>query len=128
MNDITNINGDFIKSCNWEECKFNSDNKCQNPNLILYCTNYLSSIENLKILVDKMGYKLIKKPAREHYLPCVCGCRQREHWTTVGNNKTIETLKCKKCGIEVSGKKSDTRTLWNDMIRELKNKENNNEQ
>ena len=59
------------------------------------------TVEELKKEAAKLGYNLIKKPPREHYLPCICGCRQREHWIDLTNT---EVLKCKRCGLAVIGK------------------------
>ena len=74
------------------------------------------TLEELKKEAANLGYSLIKRAPREHFLPCVCGCKQREHWYDV-NGVDEEELKCKKCGFSVTGSHRDVRTIWNDAIR-----------
>ena len=75
----------------------------------------MMTLEELKAEAAKLGYKLIKQTPMEHYLPCICGCRQKRHWHDTATHE--ETLACRHCNLSVTGKPSETRRLWNEMIR-----------
>ena len=75
------------------------------------------TLEELKKEAGKYGYRLVpKKKKLERLLPCLCGCKRREHWYGSGNRKYI--LFCQRCGIEASGRtEREAYKAWNDMVR-----------
>ena len=81
------------------------------------------SIELLKELAAKKGYKLVPIKKYERYLPCVCGCNRREHWSHVSpGSAPITILKCKKCGLVAEGKTdSSAKHNWNELVKEREN-------
>lgn len=75
------------------------------------------TLEQLKIEAEKLGYYLVKKNKKPKMLPCVCGCKRRDHWFIGGDSEYKRMLKCKKCDIEVYGKNDiDVINKWNEMI------------
>lgn len=81
------------------------------------------TLPELKAEADKLGYKVVKKS--EPYtpmLPCICGCKRREHWSTrFGNGKYGTKLVCIRCNRSASGlTQTDARKAWNKMIGELR--------
>ena len=81
------------------------------------------TLPELKAEADKLGYKVVKKS--EPYtplLPCICGCKRREHWVKyAGNNKYETTLLCMRCNRKASGlSQTAARKAWNKMIGELR--------
>lgn len=58
--------------------------------------------------------KIRQRP--EKLLPCICGCKRREHWYSSAENSR-EILKCSKCGFEVGGKNEiDVHKKWNGAV------------
>ena len=79
------------------------------------------TIEQLQKEAEKLGYKLVKIKSYERFLPCICGCNQREFWTCYGGEDPILFV-CKKCGKKATGKnKADAKRNWNKMIQEAIN-------
>lgn len=77
------------------------------------------SLPELRVLAEKLGYKLVPIKRYERFLPCVCGCNRRIHWSVVNNNEYGVILECKRCGLEVTGKnEADAKHNWNKLIRE----------
>lgn len=57
-------------------------------------------------------------PGPEKLLPCICGCKRREHWYNSDREKGI-ILKCSKCGFKATGKnEADARRKWNEAVKE----------
>ena len=78
------------------------------------------TIEQLQKEAEKLGYKLVKHKPYERFLPCTCGCNQRDVWTCYGGKDRI-LFACKKCGKTAGGKnKADAKRNWNKMIQEEK--------
>lgn len=75
------------------------------------------TLDELKVEVDKLGYRLIPKPVYIKLLPCTCGCNRREHWYGCAGERFY---KCQKCGKRSpSGEnENDAKRLWNEMILE----------
>lgn len=58
------------------------------------------------------------KPGPEKLLPCICGCKRREHWYGTNDENRI-ILKCRKCGFKAAGKnEADARRKWNEAVKE----------
>lgn len=66
----------------------------------------------------------VKIPERpEKLLPCICGCKKREHWYSTGDRSII--LICCKCKREASGKNEiEAHKKWNEMILKEKGEVN----
>lgn len=53
-------------------------------------------------------------------LPCICGCKRKEHWISPDKEKR-EGLKCMKCGFEMWGKNSkDAIRRWNTAVEAMR--------
>lgn len=75
------------------------------------------TVEELKIEANKLGYNIIKKNIKPKILPCVCGCKRREHWSNSVEN--TRTLICKRCHKKIIGKNEiDVINNWNKEICE----------
>lgn len=77
----------------------------------------------LKHLAEKYNYKLVPIRKYERYLPCVCGCNRREHWSHVSpGSAPITVLKCKNCGLVAEGKtETEAKHNWNELVKEREN-------
>lgn len=74
------------------------------------------TFEELKAEAKRQGYNLIKNNPIEKLLPCICGCKQREHWYSAPD--ATEILVCKKCGKRAEGKNErEAKHNWNEMIK-----------
>ena len=76
------------------------------------------TVEELRREAKALGYNITPIPFNEPLLPCVCGCKRREHWDTYVKGTRMHVLRCQECGRSESGitvKKA--RHNWNEMIR-----------
>lgn len=78
--------------------------------------------KELKTEAKKMGYRLVKNPKYEKFLPCICGSNRR-HIIPVAESvydpRRDVIVKCAKCGLSVNvEKRSDIHTKWNSFIKE----------
>ena len=80
-------------------------------------------IAKLNSLAKMYGYKLVPIKMYVRYLPCVCGCNRREHWSHVSpGSAPITVLKCKKCGLVADGKtEAEAKHNWNELVKERAN-------
>ena len=83
------------------------------------------TLEELKAEARKHGYNLIPRNEKEPLLPCICGCKRREHWYGQGDRAII--LRCRVCELEAVGRtEREAYRNWNAMIRRLTNDEKGN--
>ena len=84
---------------------------------------YDNELDEARVLAEKLGYKLVPIKKYERYLPCVCGCNRREHWSHVSpGSAPITVLKCKKCGLVTEGKtETEAKHNWNELVKERAN-------
>ena len=76
-------------------------------------------LPELRVLAEKLGYKLVPIKRYERFIPCVCGCNRRTTWFITNNSELSVSLECKRCGLEVAGKsEADAKRNWNKLIRE----------
>lgn len=75
------------------------------------------SVEELKRLAKKKGYKLIPITKVEKLLPCTCGRQRRETRLDVKTRRLV--LVCPKCGRRAIGEtEKEVRENWNKGIRD----------
>lgn len=76
------------------------------------------TVERLKELATKLGYKVIKSTNPPKLLDCICGSNRRWHWYSF---ETGECLECMNCGRKSPAGKNrrETAENWNAMIKEL---------
>lgn len=76
------------------------------------------TLEELKAEAGRLGYYLVRKPVRpEPLLPCMCGCKRRQHCRFTHSQEVY--LVCCNCGRAAKGlTATDARRNWNKMIRE----------
>ena len=61
-------------------------------------------------------------PKPEKLLPCICGCKRREHWYG-STPERARILRCYRCGLEASGKNEiEVHKKWNELIVEVSKK------
>lgn len=76
------------------------------------------TVEELRKEAKAMGYNIIRIAPKEKLLPCVCGCKRREHWVRFVRGDTYRIIGCKKCEREAMGRTDrEVRHNWNEMIR-----------
>ena len=76
------------------------------------------TVEELRKEAKALGYNLIKINKPEKLLPCICGCKKREHWARSYKGIRYKILVCPKCGREASGRSErEVRHNWNEMIK-----------
>ena len=76
------------------------------------------TVEELRKEAKAMGYNIIRIAPKEKLLPCVCGCKRREHWTRFMEGEVYTVLRCEKCDREAMGRTDrEVRHNWNEMIR-----------
>ena len=76
-------------------------------------------LTELRQEAEKLGYKLVPIKKYVRFLPCVCGCNRRIHWSVVNNNEYGVILECKRCGLEAKGKtEKEAKHNWNWMMTE----------
>ena len=76
------------------------------------------TVEELRREAKAMGYNIIPIKPKEKLLPCACGSKRREHWSTYEKGKNYTVLRCEKCGRGASGRtEREARRNWNDMVR-----------
>ena len=71
--------------------------------------------EELKAEAHRMGYHLIKNAEPISLLPCICGGKRRQSWSSPQGG----FLKCVKCGRKGGYAKTarGEKLAWNEMIR-----------
>lgn len=78
--------------------------------------------KELRAEAKRMGYRLVKNPKSEKFLPCICGSNRRyiiPVSESVYDPRQGVMVKCAKCGLSVNvEKRSDIRTEWNSFIKE----------
>lgn len=128
MNDNEAL-GEFKKYC--KECRKNAKkvgckdedilcDKCKVKNAIDALEGNVS-LDRLKEIAKKNGYKVFKSTNPPKLLNCVCGSTRRNRFYSVNG----DWLECTHCGIK-SPKGSNRWEVvrnWNAMIEELKKKE-----
>lgn len=76
------------------------------------------TVEELRREAKALGYNIIRNPAHEKLLPCVCGCKRRSHWYGHIKGTDVITLRCKGCDRSASGRnEEEVRRNWNKLIR-----------
>lgn len=76
------------------------------------------TVEELRREAKSMGYNIIRINPYEKLLPCICGSKRREHWSTFVKGVEYTVLRCGKCEREASGRTDrEARHNWNELIR-----------
>ena len=80
---------------------------------------YDNELDEVRILAEKLGYRLVPIRKYERFLPCKCGCNRRAHWScgwAKGNGYIL--LKCSRCGFSVKGDtEAEAKRNWNEAIK-----------
>ena len=74
------------------------------------------TVEELKVEAAKLGYNIVRKPAKQiRLLPCECGRKLFDRWYTPQGM----IFRCPKCGkhSEPANTEMKARENWNRMIR-----------
>lgn len=76
------------------------------------------TVEELRKEAKDLGYNIVRINPKEKLLPCICGCKRREHWTRFLKGEVYTVLGCEKCDREAMGRTDrEVRHNWNEMIR-----------
>lgn len=81
--------------------------------------HFLNGIETAREIIQNEVEAQRKRNSRKT-LPCICGCKRKEHWISPDKEKR-EGLKCMKCGFEMWGKNSkDAIRRWNTAVEAMR--------
>lgn len=56
------------------------------------------SLDELKAVAKSYGYKLVKNPEKVNLLPCICGRKRLDKWTSAHEGWQIRCPQCNRTG------------------------------